>query len=511
MATPAAKFDPSDYEDVGDLGARVLTPGSVSLAGQGTPAEQEATRQGARDKPGEAAALTRGLAQGVSLGFADEIAGAAENVATGKPYTKGRDESRAAYNRAAALQPMYYAAGLGGSALLPIPGGGGATVARSILKAGALGGAAGLGASEADLTRGEYGKAAVDTGIGAGTAAGLSGLISWRLQGAEKRQLADLVQDVNRGTTSANRKGRLSLSVKAGGDDYVELAALRDRYPGPIKTIGAVAKPHPEEGAKVTNALVSKLNEQNAPVYQTINGKLVGITPNDILSDVAKARAALGGKMYERKALDAWTNEFTRQYGVDGVIPSVAKQRIPAEEVRQIATDAGNVAFAGDPTAPKNVKQAASEAIRRAIVGRIEKEATKAGVTPEAIAALKQNNKDMSLLITMRDNMAQRAADQSGGGQALTGMLEKLKSAGVTGTVKEGVKAAAGFAGRQSDRLAAPIGRAAQRGGIAGAAARGVRGVAEIGIPRVAGEVAAGAVSRATASKPKFDPSEYED
>lgn len=126
----------------------------------------------------------RGLAQGASMGFADELAGGAEalwEAAKGDPRTFGelyktfRDESRANYKKAEEANPKTFMAGQVGGAVgtALIPGMGGANIA----KLAAQGAAQGLGSSEADLTEGDIGGAIKDTAIGGtvGAATGVAG------------------------------------------------------------------------------------------------------------------------------------------------------------------------------------------------------------------------------------------------------------------------------------------------------------------------------------------------
>lgn len=117
----------------------------------------------------------RGLAQGASLGFADELTGALESGAGSlglvpdKTYEQARDESRANYLKAQQANPLTYGAGQigGGLATLAIPGlnvAKGASLARTAGTAALQGGLAGLGASEADDVK----QMAKDATIGAG-------------------------------------------------------------------------------------------------------------------------------------------------------------------------------------------------------------------------------------------------------------------------------------------------------------------------------------------------------
>jgi len=118
----------------------------------------------------------RGAAQGASLGFADEATAGVESLFTDKTYTQARDESRAAYEAAKNANPNTYLAGElgGGVATAFIPGlnlAKGASLAKMAAQGAGIGAAAGLGASEADLTEGELGGALADTAIGAGLGA----------------------------------------------------------------------------------------------------------------------------------------------------------------------------------------------------------------------------------------------------------------------------------------------------------------------------------------------------
>ena len=165
----------------------------------------EITRDEAREKLGGSSApsepgseigygesFARGAAQGATFGFADEIAGAAGAVGaslSGDPRSFGdafraeRDESRAAFRAAEEANPKISLAGnLIGGAAVPLPGGGVVGLGRAALRGGqairagakagakvgaATGAAFGLGSSEADLTRGDFGGAARDTAQGA--------------------------------------------------------------------------------------------------------------------------------------------------------------------------------------------------------------------------------------------------------------------------------------------------------------------------------------------------------
>jgi len=126
-----------------------------------------------------------GAAQGALMGYPDELESAGRalyEIATGPDelkdllarYKQIRDEEvRPRYERAERENPGIFMAGMmgGGGASMLIPGVGLAKGAGALAKAGqaaAMGGLAGGGYSEADLTEGEVGDLATDVGIGAG-------------------------------------------------------------------------------------------------------------------------------------------------------------------------------------------------------------------------------------------------------------------------------------------------------------------------------------------------------
>ena len=134
---------------------------------------------------GETESALRGAAQGATLGFADEITGAAESLKDVlltdaelsdiyDRYKIRRDESREAYRKAEEANPKSFLAGdvAGSLATMAVPGlniAKGASAAGTIGKLGALGAAEGMGRTSKEDLAG----IAEDTMIGAGLGAGL--------------------------------------------------------------------------------------------------------------------------------------------------------------------------------------------------------------------------------------------------------------------------------------------------------------------------------------------------
>lgn len=136
--------------------------------------------------PGRLESFGRGVAQGLTLGFSDEIVGGVESLFTDKTYQRARDESRAANKTAEAAHGGYYLGGeitgglAGGVAAVATLPASAPTLGTAVAGGAGYGAVSGLGSSEADLTtlKGEnYLEAANDMAGGAlvGGAAGALG------------------------------------------------------------------------------------------------------------------------------------------------------------------------------------------------------------------------------------------------------------------------------------------------------------------------------------------------
>lgn len=144
-------------------------------------AHEHAAGQSSSEAPSYGESALRGAAQGATLGFADELAGAghaamgaARKMSTAdivKDYIANRDAYRAADAGARKANPKTFGATEfgGGVATAFIPGmniGKAATLGGRALGAAGLGAVTGLGSSEADLTKGDVVGAARDTALG---------------------------------------------------------------------------------------------------------------------------------------------------------------------------------------------------------------------------------------------------------------------------------------------------------------------------------------------------------
>lgn len=206
-------------------------------------------------------AFQRGMAQGATFGFADELSGAVRGAANtltgegslGENYRQARDESRARTKEVSDENPVLSTAGeVAGSLAAGLPaapqvGAGWLANTGRLAGVGAVeGGLAGLGASEADLAQGDVSGAATDTAVGAGIGAVASPVIGgaldlivrgvsrlpiggWRLQGdAETRaanNLADyLKREYDAGRISPEQVQAELNQLRSGAADDVEFS-----------------------------------------------------------------------------------------------------------------------------------------------------------------------------------------------------------------------------------------------------------------------------------------------
>lgn len=180
----------------------------------------------------------RGAAQGITAGFADEaygLVGAIVNPTNSDKgfwdrYSDSRDYARGRDTDAERANPgTFMASNIGGGAASAVLTGG---ATAGLKGAAGMGAAAGLGMSEADLTEGEVGQAALDTAFGAGVGAAGYGAVKGAMAGA-------------RGAVAAGKKlnpylAALGRGAKAGGREASESAIQVPLVHAGQTTVGAV-------------------------------------------------------------------------------------------------------------------------------------------------------------------------------------------------------------------------------------------------------------------------------
>jgi hypothetical protein len=137
-------------------------------------------------EPGVGESIGRGLAQGATLGFADELAGGGEALldklrgaheALGELYTKHRNESRANFEKAKEAHPIFYGAGQLAGGLAPALATGGASIPEQLVAGAALGGANAIGNLNELDQKGALGQVATGV-VGGAAGAGLGNVLA---------------------------------------------------------------------------------------------------------------------------------------------------------------------------------------------------------------------------------------------------------------------------------------------------------------------------------------------
>jgi hypothetical protein len=390
---------PGESQDVGPPAPEA----GPALAGATGPAGDAAVQQAPpdnaarwRDLLSKSKAAGLGAGQGALMGFGDEAAGAVGAVAEktaqalGSPaasdksfvdmYREGRDYSRKMHDEARAEQPWTYgvsqvAGGVGGAAGAGLLGNFelASRGAQAVKQGTALGAVSGLGGSTDDLTQGDVGGAAVDTGVGAGLGAATSWLVPKAVDALKnpiakaKESIGDAMQWPQRAYEAvAERVGRTDMAQKstsAAGD-----------VAGPVASAQVKALRQLRDNADLGSELASTLRAKTEELGG-IGTKLVSAMDPQERAQVAKAMAEL---LHTRGLTDV-TPEFVGQHmdelaraaGLDlgdltgNTFLRMANKRDPkwwvsaGEGVRKFWTSRG---MAGEAMDPRMQQQFASNA-----------------------------------------------------------------------------------------------------------------------------------------------------
>jgi len=247
----------------------------------------------------------RGAFQGLTAGYGDELSAglaaalpfldreAAQGETLGERYRHARDFYRGLNKQAHDDNPGNYTASeVGGglvAALSPVgrllAPAKGAGLATTLLKGGMQGGLTALGGSNADLTRGEVGQAALDTTAGVGTGMAFSGL-GYRL-GKFGQKAADEVRLAN--ADSALKTARLAEKADR---------AATGAYGGEVAAVLNKAK-------SLEHALTSNLStaEQKAAAEaQLASPEFQGLYQNALQGNLDLTAQQMGGRLLNAKA-----------------------------------------------------------------------------------------------------------------------------------------------------------------------------------------------------------------
>lgn len=357
------------------------------------------------EQPGMVEAGLRGLKQGVTLGFGDELTGAIESLFTSKTYKQSRDEARASDKAAQGAHPWVYGAGElgGGVATSLVPGLGlakGAGLAANAIKAGAISAVAGLGGSEKETIGGQLQDAAT-SGVLGGVTAGVAGKV---LAGAPERVEKRLLGNITEGATATQRDRVVGRAGSKVGDVLEAIKgdkAIKAAGAEPSKLLPAIETALDDAGSRL-DAVYAKAGSQGIKVSDVV-GRVQGIA-----ADLAKDP----GKRPLATAVQSTADDILASWG--------SRTHVSPQEVRVLARDIGDSAFRGSPAiAPKQ-----GQAVGRQVWGELK---DLIGQSVEASGGAKTEldalNRKVSTLMTMREAVAYRATRESTPSTTLTSRM----------------------------------------------------------------------------------------
>jgi hypothetical protein len=238
----------------------------------------------AENAPGVLESAGRGLWQGVTLNFSDELTGLVESAFTSKSYAQARDESRSANLAAQTANPWAYGAGevAGGVAL---PGVGGAGLAAKVGLKGAKaaagvaaveGGLQGVGAAE----EGDNIRSGLVGALTGGVLGGLGGKIAARyVDDAERRAVRNVTKDLTEGAIPTHQRR------------FAEIKELAFEEIEPDKAFMKAARGKPEEAAGVAQARLEDFGGQTAPIYKRLDETAGRVPVASVVSHLDEAIA----------------------------------------------------------------------------------------------------------------------------------------------------------------------------------------------------------------------------
>lgn len=290
----------------------------------------------AKEEPGILEAGARAVARGATMDFADEIGGAFESMFTDKTYAQARDESRAKFKAAEEAHPFVTGLGqvIGGVGAGLVTGGAAGAVgklgARGVAAlAGAEGAVQGIGASEGDLTKGEFGTVAKDAAIGGAVGTALGAVMHKATKGfidtAEARHTKAVIGDLTEGATATQAKRF------AGDGGLVEVLEADPKF------MSATRK-GPKAAMEVTEQRLNKLGAEVKPIYQKLDAEAGHVNPLDVathLDGKIEELARQPGMEAVRDALGRAKDNFVSSYVHRG---GELGTGMPTQEVRQWVT-----------------------------------------------------------------------------------------------------------------------------------------------------------------------------
>lgn len=306
--TRVSDYIPGFFTDEKGLTLRAKKGGLLDPVVETNRTAEDAVKSG-----GYGGAALRQAAQGVLLGNYDELGGALEAIprvlkrggSLKDAYRKGRDEYREILKETEKQYPTTSnVANLAGSIAGP------GRYALTAKGSAVVGGLLGLGNSSADLTKGEVGGAALDTGTGAllsyGTTKGLQKAMPILKTGAEKmgKGIKKVAGKLAENATGATAKQSEKFAEGAGEE-------LLDRG---IVTFGSSAKGIAKRAEKAMDAARGEIDS----VLNQLDEKGAALDPETVIGEINKRIEKFKsnpGLAHYARALETIKNDITESLG----------------------------------------------------------------------------------------------------------------------------------------------------------------------------------------------------
>ncbi len=406
-------------------------------------------------EPGRAEALGRGALQGVSLGFSDEIAGAIGSLFSDKSYSQIRDESRQANEAAKQAHGGFYLGGEigGGIASSLIPGlniAKGASVGLAAGKAALAGGLAGLGSSEADLTKGDFGRAAIDTAKAAAAGAVIGGglqklghIVSEAPAAAKGRILKEIAEGEGMHGSATNTAKKLLVKNEGNVLEAATQPFTMEGAAKPITLADIVGKPA-KEVLPVIEERLNQVGSQLDQHYDVVDKVTGGVSMQDLVTYLDKEVATLKksplNEQYinavndiKKSALEAWAPDLGKQMVAQERMTAMGLKNhqmiedvlVPTKEVRamvtRLQTRGSQVINPLNPGEASIMKQDMGKLMKGFIDEHLTMPAEAAPEVIQAVKAIKDINRTYSGLKTIEKAVLQRGEKEAVGATSLKG------------------------------------------------------------------------------------------
>lgn len=278
----------------------------------------------------------RGFSNATTAGFADEIQAAAKNPKgalkslggvvgmdmTGdqdvRGYQRARDDYRAADDESYNQNPVSHVVGnvaglVGGAGASSVP----QTIAGAAKLGAGQGAVQGLGGSQADLAKGNVGRSAIDTAVGAGVGAGAGSLGQYLSNWAAKGGAGGLAEE---------------FAYKAAGGQKADINKLYNKDPRQVgRTLldeGAVKFGDRSSGDTMkgrVQSVIDKYSQKESDLLNSIDGTVnYSDVRGRVLGDIGESMgdAGVGNQKYAgalRSELDALDSNYA-PYAIDDVL-----------------------------------------------------------------------------------------------------------------------------------------------------------------------------------------------